>query len=59
MRRINSAFIPKARTTKYGHGGALVWNSLPNELGTSENYGQFRGLIRRWHGPVCRCSVCK
>ena len=64
MRRINSAFIPKARTTKYGlksfaHEGALVWNSLPNERRTSENYGQFRRLITRWDGPVCRCSVCK
>ena len=64
MRIINSAFIPKARTTKYGlksfaHGGALVWNSLPNELRTSENDGQFRRLIRRWDGRVCRCSVCK
>ena len=64
MRRINSAFIPKARTTKYGlksfaHVCVLVWNSLPNELRTSENYGQFRGLIRRWDGPLCRCSVCK
>ena len=34
---LNSAFIPKTRTTKYGlksfaHGGALVCNSLPDEL---------------------------
>ena len=64
MRSIISACIPKARKPKYGlksfaHGGALVWNSLPNELRTSENSGQFRRLIRRWDGPVCRCSVCK
>ena len=29
----------------------MVWSSLPNELRTSENYGQFRRLIRRWDAP--------
>ncbi|KAI0210705.1 hypothetical protein LSAT2_004450, partial [Lamellibrachia satsuma] len=56
--------VPNANTSKYGlksfaHGGPQIWNSLPNELRKSKNYGEFRRLIRNWDSPVCKCSACR
>ena len=64
MRKENTAVVPKANTSKYGlksfvHDGPRVWNSLPNEMRKTFNYGEFRRLIRNWDGPSCNCSICR
>ena len=64
MRKDNTAGVPKANTSKYGlksfvHDRPRIWNSLPNEMRKTVNYGEFRRLIRNWDGPSCNCSICR
>ena len=64
MRKNNTAVVPKANTSKYGlksfvHDGPRIWNSLPNEMQKTVNYGEFRRLIRNWDSPSCNCSICR
>ena len=52
MRKDNTAVVPKANTSKYGLksfvlDGPRIWNSLPNEMRKTVNYGEFRRLIRK------------
>ena len=64
MRKDNTAVVPKANTSKYGlksclHDGPRIWNSLPNKMRNTVNYGEFRRLIRNCDGPSCNCSICR
>ena len=64
LQKDKPAVVPNANTSTYGlktfaHGGPRIWNSLPNELRKSENYGEFRRLIRNREGPMCKCSACR
>ena len=64
LRNDNTAVVPKANTSKYGlksfaHDGPRTWNSLPNEMRKTVNYGKFRRLIRNWDGLSCNCSICR
>ena len=59
----NTAKVPKVRTTAYGKKSfrfeaARVWNSLPNEMRTAENFPEFRRMVRTWTGPRCGCAIC-
>ena len=60
----NMAEIPTVRTTRYGKNSfrfesARVWNSLPNEMRKTENFKEFKRLIRTWTGPECKRSMCQ
>ena len=39
--------------------GPQIWNCLPNELKSAENLNSFKGLIKQWDGPTCKCNACK
>ena len=39
--------------------GPKVWNSLPNEIKSSETIGIFKRLIKQWSGIQCNCNVCR
>ena len=39
--------------------GPQIWNTLPNELKLAENLKTFKGLVKNWDGPCCRCSGCQ
>ena len=59
----NTAEVPMIRTVSYGkqsfkYDAARVWNSLPNDIRITENYGEFVRLIRTWDGPSCHCAMC-
>ncbi|KAH3696039.1 hypothetical protein DPMN_083501 [Dreissena polymorpha] len=56
--------MPTVRTTGYGQNSfrfevARVWSSLPPDLRRSDNYKEFRRLVRTWTGPKCKCSLCR
>ena len=53
MLKCSQYSMRKDNTSKYGlkscvHDGARIWNSLPNEMRKTVNYGEFRKMIRHW-----------
>ena len=39
--------------------GPRLWNSLANEIKSSETIGIFNRLIKQWSGIQCNCNVCR
>ena len=37
---------------------AKLWNHLPENIKSSENFSIFQNLIRRWNGTSCGCNHC-
>ena len=63
FRYTNILDTPRVRTERYGKNSfrfeaVRVWNSLPNEMRTVQEYKDFVGLVRTWTGPRCRCALC-
>ena len=53
----------KSNTTRYGlksfrNYGAKIWNLLPNNCKSAVLLGDFKNMIKSWHGPSCKCPVC-
>ena len=56
-------YIPRVNQVKFGYRSytyeaPVLWNSLPNEIRTVENYSTFKELMKAWNGPSCRCTIC-
>ena len=54
---------PVYSTITYGknslrYEGAKLWNMLPPYIKGATSVSQFNGLIRKWLGPSCSCSLC-
>ena len=63
LRDNNKLVQPMKLTTSHGiksfqYYGAHLWNSLPTDIKSAVSISQFKGLIRKWSGPDCKCSVC-
>ena len=63
LRDNNKLVQPMKLTTSHGiksfqYYGAHLWNSLPVDIKSAVSILQFKGLIRKWSGPDCKCSVC-
>jgi hypothetical protein len=59
----NTLEIPNVKTVRYGKNSfrfeaVQVWNNLPNNIRTAQEYKEFIRLIRTWTGPKCRCAMC-
>ena len=57
-------YIPKVNQVKFGYRSytyeaSTLWNSLPGDIRTAENFPTFKKLMQTWNGPSCRCNVCK
>ena len=39
--------------------GPQIWNCLPNELKSADNFNSFKNLIAQWDGPTCNCNACR
>ena len=39
--------------------GPKVWNSLPNEIKSADNFAAFKRLIKEREGIKCGCNVCR
>ena len=57
-------YVPRVNQVKFGYRSysyeaPVLWNSLPNEIRTSENFNVFKKFIKAWNGPKCRCNYCK
>jgi hypothetical protein len=55
---------PRTRTVRYGtHSfrsvAANTWNLLPDHARTQMTLGEFKSVLRRWDGEVCKCAACK
>ena len=62
-RRPLNLHLPRVNQTKYGLNSfryevAKLWNSLPEDIKSSENLITFKRLIKTWNGTTCRCSFC-
>ena len=60
----NLADVPSVRTNRYGKAtvrfeAAQLWNSLPNYIRATGEFGEFEGLIRTWGGTQCKYSLCE
>ena len=38
--------------------GPKIWNTLPVNIKTAENFNAFKDLIKEWNGVSCNCNVC-
>ena len=62
-RRPQNLHLPRVNQTSYGlnsfrYEGAKLWNSLPEDIKSSENLITYKRLIKTWNGTTCRCSFC-
>ena len=60
----NLVDVPSVRTSRYGKAtfrfeAAQLWNSLPNYIRATGEFGEFVRLIRTWGGTQCKCSLCR
>ena len=39
--------------------GPQIWNCLPNELKSADDFNSFKNLIAQWDGPTCNCNACR
>ena len=39
--------------------GPKIWNNLPPNIKSETSFLRFKEYIKTWHGPNCRCKVCK
>ena len=61
LRRSHVLEQPSFRTMRHGYHslryqGAMLWNSLPDFIKTSD-FNTFRGFILKWQ-PICQCGSC-
>ena len=61
LRRSHVLEQPSFRTMRHGYyslryQGAMLWNSLPDFIKTSD-FNAFRGFILKWQ-PICQCGSC-
>ena len=54
---------PIVNTKSFGlnafrYEGAKIWNGLPNHIKGANDLNEFKGKIRKWSGPSCRCQNC-
>jgi hypothetical protein len=66
FRNINTADIPRPRTTKYcknsfRYEAARLWNTLSSEVRNMFSFDQFKNYISDWcgSGEKCFCTSCK
>ena len=55
--------LPKPKTVLNGlksivFKGSILWNSLPNEIKSSQSTASFKAQIKLWNRDSCRCNVC-
>ena len=55
--------LPRVNQSTYDlnsfrYEGAKLWNSLPQDIKSSENLTTFKGLIKTWSRTTCRFSFC-
>ena len=60
----NLVDVPSVRTSRYGKAtfrfeAAQLWNSFPNYIRATGEFGEFVRLIRTWGGTQCKCSICR
>ena len=60
----NKLVVQSQSSKKYGTDtlrslGPKIWNSLPNNIRSSNNLYSFKELIKAWSGPQCKCNKCK
>ena len=56
-------YVPRVNQVKFGkrsftYEAPVLWNSLPNEIRTVDNFSVFKELMKTWNGPSCRCTMC-
>ena len=56
-------YVPTFNQVKFGkrsftYEAPVLWNSLPNEIRTVDNFSVFKELMKTWNGPSCRCTIC-
>ena len=54
---------PIVNTKSFGlnafrYEGVKIWNGLPNHIKGANDLNEFKGKIRKWSGPSCRCQNC-
>ena len=55
--------LPQVKTSKHGINsiffkGAIIWNTLPLNIKSSNSLGIFKTLIKTWNGISCSCKIC-
>ena len=55
-------YIPRVNQVKFGkrsftYEAPVLWNNLPNDIRTVENFSIFKELMNAWNGPSCRCTL--
>ena len=60
----SNLIVQSQSSKKYGTDtlrslGPKIWNSLPNDIRSSNSLYSFKKLIKAWSGPQCKCNKCK
>ena len=55
--------LPKANTVLNGlnsivFGGSILWNTIPDEIESSQSIASFKTQIKSWNEHSCSCNIC-
>ena len=64
LRDTNIVLQPKFDKITYGKNtfkyyGSHIWNLLPNDCKKTTNIEIFKGILKKWEGPRCQCTMCE
>ena len=59
----NNIEVPRVNQATFGTNslkslGPKVWNSLPENIKSSESLEIFKNNMKIWDGPNCNCRIC-
>jgi hypothetical protein len=63
IRYVNNMQIPRFKTVPYGkrsirYNAPLLWNSLSEDMKTSQTLSAFKQNVKLWYGIECHCGFC-
>ncbi len=64
LRNNNLLKVPKTSTVSFGYKslsvrGAIIWNTLPDEIKNAGNIDLFKKYIKQWDAKTCCCNICR
>ena len=64
LRNNNELVLPRIQTVNFGsesirYRRPQLWFSLPEDIGNTESLSLFKSKIKKWHGEVCSCRLCR
>ena len=63
LRRTNLLKLVPCKSKTFGtyslsFRASFIWNYLPIDIKSAATLSQFKILIKKWNGDICKCKIC-